>query len=105
MAVDHSAITDNSASKRIESIDVFRALTMMVMVFVNDLDTAGNSLIQNVPPRLGHGEGYEYAHDGSDGWVNQDYLGVERSYYEPVDRGFEAELQRRMEEISKRRRK
>ena len=57
MAVDHSAITDNSASKRIESIDVFRALTMMVMVFVNDLDTAGNSLIQNVPPRLGHGEG------------------------------------------------
>ena len=57
MSDNHPAITDDSAPKRIDSIDVFRALTMMVMVFVNDLDTAGNSLIQNVPPRLGHGDG------------------------------------------------
>ena len=29
----------------------------------------------------------------------QDYLGVERIYYQPVERGFEAELARRLELI------
>jgi putative ATPase len=51
---------------------------------------------------LGHGEGYEYAHNHEDGIVAQDYLGVDRSYYKPVDRGFESELQQRLEEIKKR---
>lgn len=53
--------------------------------------------------RLGHGEGYQYAHDAPEGWVDQDYLGVERTYYHPVDRGFEAELKRRVEEQRARR--
>lgn len=48
--------------------------------------------------RLGHGEGYKYAHDSETGWVEQDYLGVEKTYYDPVDRGFEAEIRRRMSE-------
>ena len=52
--------------------------------------------------RLGHGEGYEYAHSGDDGWVDQEYLGVDRSYYRPVNRGFETELQQRMEVINER---
>ncbi|MDA1163642.1 MAG: replication-associated recombination protein A [Planctomycetota bacterium] len=52
--------------------------------------------------RLGHGEGYEYAHSSEDGWVDQEYLGVDRSYYRPVDRGFEAELRQRMEDIRQR---
>src|SRR5258706_6943091 len=46
--------------------------------------------------RLGHGEGYQYAHDHADGYVNQDYLGVEKQYYEPTDRGFEQEIANRM---------
>jgi putative ATPase len=49
--------------------------------------------------RLGHGVGYEYAHDAEDGVAAQDYLGVEREYYRPVGRGFEVELQRRLEAI------
>ena len=49
--------------------------------------------------QLGHGQGYQYAHDGKDGWVDQDYLGVERTYYEPVDRGFEAELKERLDAL------
>ena len=53
--------------------------------------------------RLGHGEGYQYAHSSEDGWVDQDYLGVDRSYYRPVDRGFESELLHRMDDIRKRR--
>ena len=48
--------------------------------------------------RLGHGEGYEYAHDHDDAVAAQDYLGVEREYYRPVDRGFERELAARLED-------
>ena len=46
--------------------------------------------------RLGHGAGYEYAHDAEGGVAAQDYLGIEREYYRPVDRGFEAELANRL---------
>jgi putative ATPase len=48
---------------------------------------------------LGHGEGYQYSHDEASGIAAQDYLGVDRTYYRPVERGFEAELARRLEEI------
>ncbi|TWU07008.1 Replication-associated recombination protein A [Symmachiella macrocystis] len=53
--------------------------------------------------QLGHGEGYQYAHNSEAGWVDQDYLGVDRTYYEPVDRGFEAEIRRRLAKIAERR--
>lgn len=53
--------------------------------------------------RLGHGIGYEYAHDSAEGWVNQDYLGVDREYYRPVDRGKEAEFRQRLQELRSRR--
>jgi putative ATPase len=49
--------------------------------------------------RLGHGEGYQYAHDQPDAIAAQDYLGVDREYYRPVDRGFEKELAQRLETI------
>jgi putative ATPase len=49
--------------------------------------------------RLGHGEGYEYAHDAEGAVAAQEYLGVEREYYRPVDRGFERELGQRLEKI------
>ena len=49
--------------------------------------------------KLGHGTGYQYSHDQPDGIASQDYLGVEREYYQPVDRGFESELQKRLERI------
>ena len=52
--------------------------------------------------RLGHGEGYEYAHDVEGGVAAQDYLGVEREYYRPVDRGFERELAARLAAIRSR---
>jgi putative ATPase len=49
--------------------------------------------------RLGHGEGYEYAHNADGGIATQDYLGVEREFYRPTDRGFEKELAERLEQI------
>jgi putative ATPase len=52
--------------------------------------------------QLGHGEGYVYAHNEDDGIASQDYLGVEREYYQPVPRGFEAELIERLALIRQR---
>ena len=52
--------------------------------------------------RLGHGAGYEYAHDSAGGIAAEDYLGVEREYYQPVPRGFELELAERLRTIRER---
>lgn len=49
--------------------------------------------------KLGHGKGYLYPHDFPDGWVEQKYRpdALEgRVYYEPADRGYEAEISRLM---------
>jgi putative ATPase len=47
--------------------------------------------------RLGHGEGYRYSHDFPGGIVEQDYLGVDKVYYDPVNRGYEAEIRQRLQ--------
>ena len=46
--------------------------------------------------RLGHGEGYKYAHDYPGGFVQQDYLGVDKTYYRPTGRGYEKVISQRM---------
>ena len=48
--------------------------------------------------RLGHGVGYQYAHDHEGGFVQQDYLGVDKTYYEPTDRGYEATIAQRLKQ-------
>ncbi len=52
--------------------------------------------------RLGHGKGYQYAHDEEDGIATQDYLGVDKQYYHPTTRGLEREMRDRLESIRKR---
>jgi putative ATPase len=47
--------------------------------------------------RLGHGQGYEYAHDHPDHFVAQDYLGAARRYYEPTEQGVEKKIKERLE--------
>ncbi len=49
--------------------------------------------------QLGHGEGYQYSHNEADGIAAQDYLGIDREYYRPVDRGYEADLKKRLDLI------
>ncbi|MFN7706474.1 MAG: hypothetical protein ACK5OH_00555, partial [bacterium] len=44
---------------------------------------------------LGNATGYQYSHNSPNGIVAQDYLGVDRSYYEPVESGQEIELAKR----------
>jgi putative ATPase len=51
--------------------------------------------------RLGHGKGYKYAHDYEGGYVAQDYLGVDKTYYVPTDHGYETQIAERMRERKK----
>jgi putative ATPase len=75
--------------------DVREGRTLPVPKHLRDGHYAGSK-------RLGHGKGYQYAHDHADGYVDQDYLGVERTYYTPTDRGFEAEITARMDRLKER---
>lgn len=72
--------------------DVAEGRLVPVPVHLRDRHYAGAK-------RLGHGEGYQYAHDAPGGIAAQEYLGVEREYYRPVDRGFERELAERLAAI------
>lgn len=53
--------------------------------------------------QFGHGVGYQYSHDGEGGWVDQEYVPADVTYYTPTDRGFEATIRERMAEIARRR--
>ena len=72
--------------------DVAEGRLLPVPVHLRDQHYAGAK-------RLEHGEGYQYSHDAEGGVAAQDYLGVEREYYRPVPRGFEAELIERLKSI------
>jgi putative ATPase len=55
--------------------------------------------------KLGRGEGYVYPHDEPEGVAEQPLLPTElesQRFYEPTERGFEAELRRRLEQIRRR---
>jgi putative ATPase len=47
--------------------------------------------------RLGHGKDYKYAHDYEGHFVPQDYLGADRTYYEPTEQGSEKRIKERLE--------
>lgn len=47
--------------------------------------------------RLGHGVGYQYAHDHPEHFVVQDYLGAGKRYYEPTEQGVEKKIKDRVE--------
>lgn len=51
---------------------------------------------------LGHGVGYTYSHDEPDGVAQQNYGSVDKEYYRPVERGFEAQLAKRLVVLRKR---
>jgi putative ATPase len=49
--------------------------------------------------RLGHGEGYRYAHAYEGHWVDQDYIPTTRIYYRPTEEGQEKRLKKRLDRI------
>jgi putative ATPase len=68
--------------------------------------------ILNAPTRLmkeiGYGKGYEYDHNAEDGFSDQNYFpdGMAREeFYQPVERGFEREILKRLEYWKKMREK
>ncbi|HZL36050.1 MAG TPA: replication-associated recombination protein A [Tepidisphaeraceae bacterium] len=69
--------------------DVREGRTLPVPRHLRDSHYAGSQ-------RLGHGKDYKYAHDFEGGFVRQEYLGVDKTYYTPTDRGFEAQIAKRM---------
>lgn len=48
--------------------------------------------------QLGHGQGYKYAHDYKDHYVQQDYMPAVAKYYEPTEMGEEGKIRQRMEQ-------
>lgn len=70
------------------------------------------NIILNAPTRLmrelGYGKGYEYDHATPEGFSGQNYFPEEMErhhFYEPVERGFEREMKKRLEYFTKRRKK
>ena len=87
-----TANKSNSAIKAIDAAldDVRSGRTLAVPEHLRDKHYAGAE-------RLGHGKNYAYAHDHPDHFVAQDYLGVNRTYYEPTEQGVEKKIKDRVE--------
>ena len=88
------ALKSNSATSAIGAArhDVREGTLIPVPVHLRDKHYDGAE-------RLGHGEGYVYSHDMPDAIADQDYLGVDRTYFNPSPRGWEANMVQRLEEI------
>lgn len=92
-----TAPKSNASYKAIDAAlsDVREQRTIPVPMHLRDAHYPGAKTME-------HGKGYQYAHNSEEGWVDQDYLGVERTYYEPVNRGHEATIKTRLEELKQR---
>ncbi|MCX8155604.1 MAG: replication-associated recombination protein A [Verrucomicrobiae bacterium] len=87
-----TAYKSNSAYLAIDAAleDVRSGRTLPVPKALQDTHYAGAA-------RLGHGEGYEYAHDHPGHFVAQDYLGAVRHYYQPGTLGTEKKIKERLD--------
>jgi putative ATPase len=69
--------------------DVRSGRTLPIPASLRDAHYAGAK-------RLGHGAGYDYAHDHPEHFVAQDYLGTQKRYYEPGELGAESKIKERV---------
>lgn len=51
--------------------------------------------------KLGHGKGYQYAHNYPGHHVEQEYMPEKKRYYEPTEQGFEKEIKDRLSRLRK----
>jgi len=95
-----TALKSNSATLAIGAArkDVREGRTLPVPKHLRDSHYAGAE-------SFGHGTGYQYSHNYDDAIAQQIYLPEERRYYHPTDRGYEAEIKKRLEAWNKRRRR
>jgi putative ATPase len=87
-----TAPKSNSTIVAIDSAikDVQSGRTLPVPQHLRDAHYAGAKT-------LGHGEGYQYAHDFAGHFVVQDYLGADKLYYAPTEQGAEKKIKERLE--------
>ncbi len=87
-----TAAKSNSVIKAIDAAlaDVRSGRTLPVPAHLRDAH-------YQAAKRLGHGQGYQYAHDFPEHFVPQDYLGTDKRYYEPTDQGVEKKIKERVE--------
>ncbi|HAO67603.1 MAG TPA: AAA family ATPase [Verrucomicrobiales bacterium] len=86
-----SAHKSNSAMVAIDKAldDVRSGKTIPVPIHLKDGHYQGSK-------RLGHGKDYQYAHAHPDHFVAQEYLGVEKQFYEPTEQGSERKIRDRV---------
>lgn len=70
--------------------DIREGVLLSVPAHLRDSNLAGARAI-------GHGIGYVYPHDDPTGWVEQDYLGAARRYYDPTPHGDERRIAEQLE--------
>lgn len=96
-----TALKSNASYVAIDAAlaDVRAGRTLPVPAHLRDANYRG------AKDQLGHGVGYKYAHAHEGGWVDQEYIPADVEYYQPTDRGHEAKLKARLEELRKRKQK
>ena len=87
-----TANKSNSAYLAIDAAlaDVKAGRTLAVPAHLRDGHHAGAK-------QMGHGVGYQYAHDAPGHFVPQDYLGANKRYYEPTEQGVEKKIKERLD--------
>lgn len=102
----------NAAYKAIDAAleDVRTGRVLPVPLYLRDPNTSPIADDAGKGTRVGDlvrdrgGESYEYSHAHDEKITGQDYLGVEKKYYEPTDEGAERILAERLAEVRRRRR-
>ena len=86
--------------------DVKNGRVLPVPMYLRDPNSSPVSVGEGrgVRVKKAGGEGYEYSHNAAGQVTGQDYLGVEKRYYEPKDIGAEAAMRQRLEDIRGKRR-
>ncbi len=85
--------------------DVREGRTVPVPVYLKDGNVRKAAQMSVGGARgFGAGEKYAYSHDHPEALTGQDYLGVEKHYYRPTDRGHEKAMQAALEALKQARR-
>jgi len=72
--------------------DVGQSRTLEVPAHLKDASYKGAK-------QLGHGQGYKYAHQYKDHFVEQEYIPEKKIYYEPTDIGYEKKIKEYLDRL------
>ena len=91
-----TAPKSNAAYLGIESAmaDVEKGRTLEVPDHLKDASYQGAE-------KLGHGQGYKYAHSYQNHYVEQEYIPQKRQYYEPTDQGYEKTIKQYLSNLKR----